>query len=65
MSGNPTNWHRSTYCANTHCVEVAADGDDILVRDGKDVSLSPLRVSKQAWHRFLDDIVTGKVCPPA
>ena len=61
MSGFTGSWQRSTFCADSHCVEVASVGDDVFVRDSKDENVSPLRVSKQAWNQFLDAIVAGEV----
>lgn len=44
---------RSSYCQGGMCVEVAQAGDEILVRDGKDLSVAPLRYTKEEWRQFL------------
>jgi hypothetical protein len=64
-------WQRSTACGETscvevasgcgggHCVECAADGTDILVRDSKRPGQAPLRVSRADWLGFLDGVAAG------
>jgi Domain of unknown function (DUF397) len=44
---------RSSFCQGGMCVEVAQSGDEILMRDGKDVSVAPLRFSKEEWRQFV------------
>jgi Domain of unknown function (DUF397) len=44
---------RSSYCQGGMCVEVAHVGDEVLLRDGKDPSIPPLRFSEEEWCRFV------------
>ena len=44
---------RSSFCQGGMCVEVAHVGDEVLVRDGKNLSIASLRFSKEEWRRFL------------
>jgi len=48
-------WRRSTFCANGTCVEVAFDGDEVAVRDGKHPMQDALRLTRTQW----DDFVRG------
>lgn len=41
------------------CVEVAFDGQSVLVRDSKNKAGPSLRTSVQAWHTFLSSIKAG------
>ncbi|MGD0556546.1 MAG: DUF397 domain-containing protein [Streptosporangiaceae bacterium] len=46
---------------NGDCVEVAASGNGILVRDSKDPNGPTLAYSVQDWRRFLAATATKKV----
>lgn len=52
-------WTKSSYCANSTCVEAAAEGDRVFVRDGKNPSGRMIEMSRLEWHRFLDRVQTG------
>ncbi|MDH2390706.1 MULTISPECIES: DUF397 domain-containing protein [Streptomyces] len=56
-------WRRSSRSvAKGNCVEAARLPDaSLAVRDSKDVSLRPLRVSSPAWERFLAALGEGGV----
>lgn len=54
-------WRRSTYCADTACVEVAENGDRILMRDSKDTSGPHLDFDRSDWQQFVDKITSGRV----
>uniref|UniRef100_A0AAU3H3G9 DUF397 domain-containing protein n=1 Tax=Streptomyces sp. NBC_01401 TaxID=2903854 RepID=A0AAU3H3G9_9ACTN len=47
-------WSKSSYSSNEggECVEVAATGQAVLVRDSKDVTRPPLTVSPARWALF-------------
>jgi hypothetical protein len=45
-------WRKSSRCGNTTCVEVAKDGDEYLIRDSKDLSMTPLRFTREEWVAF-------------
>lgn len=54
-------WRRSTYCADTACVEIAEDGDRILMRDSKDSSRPYLGFSRADWRQFVEEIASGRL----
>ncbi|MEV6300424.1 DUF397 domain-containing protein [Actinoplanes sp. NPDC051861] len=56
MSNAVLYWRRSSFCADGACVEAAADGDDVLVRDSKNLDQPHLRFRKPDWNEFLDGI---------
>jgi hypothetical protein len=52
----PTNhlqWSRSSRCASNGCVEVAQDGDLVLLRDSKSPGTAPLQFTQKEWSAFL------------
>ncbi|MEU8239789.1 DUF397 domain-containing protein [Actinoplanes missouriensis] len=54
-------WRRSSFCADSSCVEVATTGDRVLVRDGKDRDREYyLAFSKEDWAGFVEDIESGR-----
>ena len=53
-------WHRSTYCANNSCVEVAFLDDQIAVRDSKDQRGPQLRFAQAEWIGFLNGVRNGE-----
>jgi hypothetical protein len=54
-------WIKSSYSSNDgpDCVEVAATGAAVRVRDSKDVGGPQFAVSKEAWGRFVAQAVVG------
>ncbi|MFF7362327.1 DUF397 domain-containing protein [Streptomyces sp. NPDC008125] len=50
-----TEWTKSSYSegSGNACVEVAHRSKVVLVRDSKDVALTPFQVSSDAWNSFL------------
>jgi len=52
-------WTRSSYCADNACVEVAAIGEVIAVRDPKDLDRPFLQFSRDEWTAFLDGVAAG------
>ena len=46
-------WRKARRCGSGACVEVARDGDQILVRDSKDPQAAPLKFTPQEWDHFL------------
>jgi hypothetical protein len=59
MSDLPGTWVKSSFCADTTCVEVSTSSGDILVRDGKHEDQPFLRFAPAEWDDFLDGIVAG------
>jgi hypothetical protein len=53
-------WHRSTFCADVNCVEIADDGDRVLMRDSKDTSQPFLGFHRDVFAMFLTDIENGR-----
>lgn len=53
-------WRRSTFCADSACVEVANFGDHVAVRDAKKLTQTPIRFEPEAWNTFLNQIIGGK-----
>ena len=47
-------WRKSSASGLNGCVEVATDGDTVLVRDSKDPTGPVLRLTTEQWIRFLD-----------
>jgi uncharacterized protein DUF397 len=57
--GATESWRRSTFCAEQTCVEVAEDGDRILMRDAKNTSQPSLGFDRAAWTQFVNDVKSG------
>jgi hypothetical protein len=53
-------WRKSSRCAAGSCVEIAKDGDDFLMRDGKNPGGEPLRFPAGAWRHFVEALNTGR-----
>jgi hypothetical protein len=53
-------WHRSSYCANGNCVEVALLGNEVAVRDSKNPHGAMLLFSRPEWKAFLDGARSGE-----
>jgi hypothetical protein len=52
-------WHRSSKCADTTCAEIASDGRNIYVRDGKLPDGAVLRFTRTEWEAFRDGVKLG------
>lgn len=50
-------WRRSSLCEAGHCVEVAHDGDRVLVRDAAGAVVA---LDREAWAGFVDDVKRGE-----
>ena len=53
---NDVSWRKSSYSGGSggNCVELACQGDRVLVRDTKQASTGPvLTFSASAWRRFV------------
>ncbi|WP_111647864.1 DUF397 domain-containing protein [Actinoplanes lutulentus] len=57
-SVEPTSaWTRSTFCADSACVEVAvASGGNVLVRDSKNPDQPYLSFTRQDWAVFVENL---------
>lgn len=47
-------------CNNGNCVQVAPDGDTVLIRDSKDTQGPVLSFTRTEWERFRDAIKAGR-----
>ena len=53
-------WRKSSFSGNGgNCVEVAAHGSGVLVRDTQDRADAVLRFSQEAWRRFAAQVKAG------
>ena len=52
-------WRRSPACASGACVEVAFDGDRVLIRDSKNPEREPLAFTAEEWHAFAAGVAAG------
>ena len=55
----PLEWRKSRKSTNNDCVEVAAAGGSVFVRDSKNRSGPELHFSSGQWQSFIADI-TGE-----
>lgn len=53
-------WRKSSQCGSNTCVEVARDGDRVLVRDSKDPERAPLEFTPAEWTAFLHGARDGE-----
>lgn len=56
-------WRRSTYCADSTCVEIAVAGDEMFMRDSKNKSQPFIRFDQTAWQQFVQGINNGEFRP--
>lgn len=54
-------WFKSSHSSNEggECIEVAAMGAAVLVRDSKDLSRPPLTVGRAGWAHFVRHTADG------
>lgn len=52
-------WRKSTFSVSGECVEVAINGQAVLVRDSKDSNGPVLAFSGHAWRMFLSEVKAG------
>jgi len=54
-------WHKSSFCANSTCVEVAKiDADTYLVRDSKRPENPALSFTGEEWTAFIAGVQAGE-----
>jgi hypothetical protein len=54
-------WHKSSYCGNSTCVEVARiDTDTYLIRDSKEPESPALSFTRDEWVAFLAGVRAGQ-----
>ena len=47
-------WRKSSASNQSNCVEVACDGESVMIRDSKDSGGPALSVPTESWQRFVD-----------
>lgn len=52
-------WHRSTFCAQGECVEIAVHEGSVFVRDSKAPDVPPLAYSYDEFSAFVRGIQKG------
>jgi Domain of unknown function (DUF397) len=58
-------WRKSSFCSNGNCVEVAALGSQILVRDSKARNGPVLAFQPTEWVAFLEGARRGEFNLPS
>ncbi|MGW3208375.1 DUF397 domain-containing protein [Streptomyces sp. NPDC001135] len=54
-------WRKSSYSTTAQtCVEIAQTSAVVWIRDSKDVTKSPLRISAQSWKQFQATVRSGE-----
>jgi hypothetical protein len=59
-AGQDLSFHRSSFCNDSGCVEVAVDGDSVVVRDSKNPDQEPLRFTSGEWEAFKRGVAAGE-----
>jgi hypothetical protein len=49
-------WRRASHCDSAACVEVAFDGDSVLIRDSKDPAGPALTFTRNEWRTFVSSV---------
>jgi hypothetical protein len=60
MSDFAVNWTRSSFCADTSCVEMSTLDGDVLLRDSKTADSAVLRFSMAEWDDFRVAVAAGE-----
>jgi len=53
-------WTKSTFCADSSCLEVAPIGDVVVVRNNSDKPARELEFPRHAWVAFVDGVRAGE-----
>lgn len=53
-------WRRSSFCADSACVEVSVGSHDIAVRDAKRSDSPVLSFTREEWTAFIQGVKTGE-----
>ena len=53
-------WRRSTFCADTTCVEVAWAENKVLMRDAKNPAGQSLAFDQATWQEFIRGVERGE-----
>jgi hypothetical protein len=52
-------WRRAQRCDAANCIEVAASGDSIVIRDSKSAQGPVLTYDRAEWETFVEGIKLG------
>ena len=52
-------WQTAKGCSGANCVEVANDGDRILLRDSKNPQIAPMVFTRDEWAVFTEGVRVG------
>jgi hypothetical protein len=64
MGKSAITWTKSTFCADSTCLEATPLGDGTIgVRDNKCPEQPFLIFSSREWHAFLDAVASGQLSP--
>ena len=53
MTRNDLHWRRSSHCESNACVEIAVDGDHVLMRRSTDPDGPILSFTRSEWDAFI------------
>ena len=53
-------WRRAARCGTGACVEVAHDGDSVMIRDSKAPDVPPQRYTREEFAAFLAAVKSGE-----
>lgn len=59
---SPRQWHEA--CHDSQCVEIAREGDRVVMRDSKDPTGPVLTFSRESWGRFIQGAKDGEFDTP-
>jgi hypothetical protein len=54
-------WTRSTFCADTSCIELSTMDGDVFLRGSKNVGVPALRFSMAEWDDFRTAVAAGQI----
>ena len=52
-------WQTAERCAGANCVEIAQDGDRVLLRDSKKPETAPMAFTRDEWAVFAAGVREG------
>jgi hypothetical protein len=52
-------WHRGARCESGACVEIAEDGNTVLVRSSVHPAVPPTTLSRDEWNSFIAEVKDG------
>jgi hypothetical protein len=58
-SGGELAWYQDKRCESGACVEVAVDGDTVLLRSSKNQRATPVALSRDEWREFITGAKDG------